>query len=130
MFINSMSSQSYPAKQHYLGENVFGFAAKFCKIAFKNYIYYIKTKHKHHRFVRLIFVSYLPREKNFPRWFIYWIISPDSKMLFLQKICPALWLSPLPPSLSFLKHFRILILGPQSIATPLSHCLPGPGSIL
>lgn len=62
-----MISQSYPAKQHYFGENVFGFSAKFCKIAFKNYIYYIKTKHKHHRFVRLIFAGYLPREKIFPR---------------------------------------------------------------
>lgn len=32
--INSMISQSYTAKQHYIGENVFCFSAKFCKIAF------------------------------------------------------------------------------------------------
>lgn len=60
-----MISQSYPAKQHYFGENVFGFAAKFCKIAFKNYIYYIKTKHKHHRFVILIFCGLSSKRKKF-----------------------------------------------------------------
>lgn len=60
-----MISQSYPEKQHYFGENVFCFPAKFCIIAFKNYLCYIKNKYKHHRFVRLIFAGYLPREEKF-----------------------------------------------------------------
>lgn len=117
-----MISQSYTPKQHYVGENVFCFSAKFCKIAFNKLHLLHQDQTQASKIWQTYFCGLSSKRKFFlPDELFIELSAQILKCYYLKKICPALWLAPLPP-LSSLRHFSIFILMSNSIiiTQPLS----------